>query len=615
MHQLLWSLTIVLIGCLAYPIAKKVGVPYLSNVIGIVIFAYITWLISNFTCFKTAVIIAFLIYIATLLPLTLKDPPKEIVRLEILTLFFFYLYVVYVLFNPYIFGGEKLMDVSVLTSIMRAKGMPPPDPNISGFRFDCYYYMGYIPIAAIATLTKTQPGVAYNLGLATVFTLTVSTAVEFSIRTKRWYLPLFLLAGNLCTIALLFLNPSKAFDFWAVTRVIPGTINEFPFATLTFRDLHPHLLDIPFELATLAALYEYYRRPKRSTAAVISMLIWFMATVNTWELPTYLALSAVIVRLEDIPTLAAFAIPFAPYLLKLHPYAVKGIGIVRYRTEIPYFIAAQPLYLIPLAVSFKRDWKLFTATLLAVLPFAYLFKFQLLLLTVPVIAVLLLRGERGFDERLILIVSLLFLAVEVFYVNDPYTGRIERLNTVFKTYEQAWIILSFACSGLRLDKRFLIPFLAILWLYPIGYLSTLHYVGTINGMAYTARYGEFYALRYLQMCPNGVLLEYPGRTPFSSYTYSSRVSSFTGLSAVLVRGGHELFWRYYWKGDIARLLYKRWRDVERMYRGNLSVMRRYNVKYVYYGYLERLHYRQRFKRLSLIYDDGLVKIYLTPWSN
>ena len=38
------------------------------------------------------------------------------------------------------------------------------------------------------------------------------------------------------------------FDYWAASRVIPNTINEFPLWTFVFADLHPHMIAMPFGL-------------------------------------------------------------------------------------------------------------------------------------------------------------------------------------------------------------------------------------------------------------------------------------------------------------------------------------------------------------------------------
>ena len=35
------------------------------------------------------------------------------------------------------------------------------------------------------------------------------------------------------------------FDYWRSSRVIPYTINEFPFWSFLYADLHAHLIDLP----------------------------------------------------------------------------------------------------------------------------------------------------------------------------------------------------------------------------------------------------------------------------------------------------------------------------------------------------------------------------------
>ena len=40
-------------------------------------------------------------------------------------------------------------------------------------------------------------------------------------------------------------QPLPPYDFWGPSRVIPWTINEFPFWSFLFADLHPHMIGIP----------------------------------------------------------------------------------------------------------------------------------------------------------------------------------------------------------------------------------------------------------------------------------------------------------------------------------------------------------------------------------
>ncbi len=621
----LWLLILAFVSFLARPISPK---PYLSKAIGLAVLTYIVWVFANFTNFIYASVLGTIVYTALFFRKIEKKELRSWLRFELIFAASFLLYLVYVSFDPRIFGGEKMMDVGVLSGILRSTGMPPIDVNLAGFRFDCYYYMGYVVVATLTALTKTQIGVAYNLGLATFFALTLATSIEFALDRGFKFLPFFLFAGNLASFLILvgslfhFVSPYKAFDFWTVTRIIPGTINEFPFATFTFRDLHPHLMDIPFQVTFLILLYEYWMCRDERLLGLMAFLLGFMTSVNSWELPTYALLLLLVAR--DLRYFLFF-LPFLPYLLKLHPHAVKGIGLVTSRTTIVRFLIAQPLVLVPLMFALTRDRRLILASLLS-LPLA--FDFQILPIIVPLL-LFAVKNRDDYEGVLLLVTSLLFLIVEIFYVNDPYPQKLERLNTVFKTYVQAWIILSFVsaivCNKFR-RKLPLMIFLAILWIYPVGFLAVHHsWNGTIDGMAYTD--GEYGALRFLQNCPNGVVLEYPGKSPFSSYTYAGRVSAFTGLQAVIVRGGHELFWRYYSEYDGKpwwKYLYERWKEANEIFEAKdlksvLPLLRKYHVRYVFVGKLEREHYPkaslEKFRAFRTIYDDGEVVVYEVTFLN
>ena len=646
-----WLVILTLLSVLSLPISSRLRVVYVSKAVGLISLSYIVWLLSNIIEFGKATLIGFAVYSVICLALIVRDRDgmmyriKDVIRFEVTFVVSFSMYLIYTAFNPDIFGGEKMMDVGVLSGILRSVGMPPIDVNLSGFRFDCYYYMGYLIVATLTSLTHTSIGVAFNLGLATFFALVLALSVEFAVRSNVRFLPLLLLSGNLASFLTLIgcaiqslgyihvqgLKPERAFDFWVVTRVIPDTINEFPFATLTFRDLHPHLMNIPFQILFLILLFEYVRLKDRRILAFLSFLLGFMFTVNSWEFPTYLALLTltliVLKRFKDIPLLSLSVVPFIPYHINLHPYAVKGIGIVANRTCLLNFVTAQPLILIPLAWIAWRSRKHFFAMLLPLIPIAFVLKFYVLPILIPVAflaGLSLMRRDDVFRDALIFISVLTLLLVEIFYVDDPYPEKWERLNTVFKTYIQAWIMLSFASAFIvsRLkDRRALIAiaiFIAILWIYPVGFLSTPNgFRGTIDGMAYTKMYGEYDALKFLQNCPNGVVLEFPGEKPFESYTYAGRVSAFTGLQSVVARNGHELFWRYFNKTTIS-MIYERWKDANRIYSATdintvTDLIKKYKIKYIYIGYLEREHYNsislKKFEGFKKIYDDGNVRIF------
>jgi YYY domain-containing protein len=72
-------------------------------------------------------------------------------------------------------GGEKWMELTFLNGILRSERFPPLDPWLAGFAIS-YYYFGYVMLAALTQLSGLAPSVAFNVGLATWFALTVVAA-------------------------------------------------------------------------------------------------------------------------------------------------------------------------------------------------------------------------------------------------------------------------------------------------------------------------------------------------------------------------------------------------------------------------------------------------------
>ncbi|MBP9072164.1 MAG: glycosyltransferase family 39 protein, partial [Caldilineaceae bacterium] len=87
------------------------------------------------------------------------------------------------------------------------------------------------------------------------------------------------------------------YNFWDPSRVLPATINEFPYWSFLFADLHPHMIGIPFTVLFLAlalTLIRSYDVDWRKSwprglglLAAFSLVLGTLASVNLWELPTY----------------------------------------------------------------------------------------------------------------------------------------------------------------------------------------------------------------------------------------------------------------------------------------------------------------------------------------
>ena len=75
-----------------------------------------------------------------------------------------------------ILGTEKMMDLAFLSSAAQSPNFPPQDPWLSGYAIN-YYYLGYVLLATIKVLSGVSVGVAFTVGLATIFALSAMTII------------------------------------------------------------------------------------------------------------------------------------------------------------------------------------------------------------------------------------------------------------------------------------------------------------------------------------------------------------------------------------------------------------------------------------------------------
>lgn len=191
---LVWVAAVVLIGWLAFPIAFVAlgGLPdrgyALARVIGLLLLAYIPWLFASTGVlpFTRGTILLALLLIGGLSLLLAWGRRGEISRfvrenagyiglVELLALGLFALMIVIRLGNPdvwdVIWGGEKPMDLTYFTAVLKAETFPPYDPWFAGGYIN-YYYFGFVFVGALTELLGIPPTIAYNLILPMLFSFT-----------------------------------------------------------------------------------------------------------------------------------------------------------------------------------------------------------------------------------------------------------------------------------------------------------------------------------------------------------------------------------------------------------------------------------------------------------
>jgi uncharacterized membrane protein len=250
---------------------------------------------------------------------------------------------------------------------------------------------------------------------------------------------------------------------------------------------------------------------------------------------------------------------------------------------------------------------------------------------------------------------LLVLGAELFYIRDVFGSR---LNTVFKLYYQAWLLLAvggaFSLYWLLREEAPLsaaapaepsteatdawaAPHAGLgkgVWagvtglillgalLYPLGATLSrtdgLSRAGrTLDGLAYARRDAtdDIAAANWLR--DRAGLTEVVVEATGNQYTQASRVAAWTGIPSVLGWAGHEVQW-----GRDGEELRQRQIDIDQAYTTEslaeaLAILQKYDVTYVFVGGLERGKYPaaglQKFEAgLTAVHRTGLSAVYRVP---
>lgn len=566
-------ITIPFLRFLSFPIARFASILTLT---------LISFFLAHFMNFRTA----FILTIALLLPIFLRKTNFKNFRLDESEIVFATVFAFFSLLrfmDPSIFDSEKFMDLAIINSILKSPSLPPNDPFLSGAKLDCYYYFGHVLGASIVLLSLSPPEIGYNIAVASLPAYTATMIYGIFKENRKFAIIAVLLtifSGNAYSF-LDFISRPFSLDYlyyWNSTRVIKGTINEFPYFSFIHADLHAHVFAIPMKTFLIALMLKNIKN------FMLPATLFAIFATNPWDFPFSMFLvvlfSAFSREKKPIIYSSLSLIPVAFYYDFMNLPRVDFF-ISAERTDLLQFLSYSATIL---ALAFFSLEKKALYSIPISLPLYFIS--PIIPLLVPICVSALISRDKS---------SPLMLTGAIAFIFPDFIVIDSRMNTVFKLYLTAWLFVSIGAL-IKLKeikngkKKAIIAVLLIIGLtYPIVATPIRYHSAafSFDGMKFTEIFGEYEALQWLKEREGIVIEEGCTQGVLCGYSYGGRVAVFTGNPAVIAWTNHEYQWRRNYE-----LIAERAEDVRRFfYSRNCEEMReiveKYNISYIFLGYEER----------------------------
>jgi YYY domain-containing protein len=365
-----------------------------------------------------------------------------------------------------------------------------------------------------------------------------------------------------------------------------------------------------------------------------------MPLINTWDVllyaPITLFFGALILwrNREEIrkPASWMFLVTIPPLSILVYlPFYLQlvtntgGISIVRTPSDPIQFLLVNGLFIAVFIVVLSQEMRKRPLYLLAVLPFALAGYYAAAIAAIPLVY-FILKNEKKIPDLLAILGLVILVLCELVYLKDSMGDTYFRMNTVFKCYLPAWLMLGIAAFSMvaawlqdwgnvpRIPVRLsaAATFVVIICLFATPFLVSFTYnygTGTLDGLAYLedTHPADAGAISFLRSLPgNELLVEAEG----GDYSYYSRVSSFTGIPSIIGMPFHE----YMWRGDKDGWFNTRPADIKKIYEQPdqaVTMMKKYNATLLYVGDSERERYNVTLPAAGLekIYSSRGTEIY------
>ena len=534
------------------------------------------------------------------------------------------------------------------------------------------------------------------------------------------FITLFLitLSGNFGILFQIIDNPSylmnpTRFDWWGPSRMMEPqfSITEFPFWTFLFADLHAHLIALPFTILAILVglnvctnlLKQEGIFTKKFIASFLSfaLILGSLSVINTWDYPTYLVISLFFIFIGIFTSLSSIqqkitklilissSLITISYLLYL-PYHLdntiytSGFHLSNEQTAISDFLSIYGFFLFILLSYFLLKTLNFYTSL--PIPRNLIFPISIILIsaitvilsftlyfgyfTVGIIVILIIMlklmipdlymnslGNRYYLFPLFFI--LLSLSICIFVDIFTIDNDINRMNTVFKFYNQAWILFSIGSAFLltilleSINSKLIFNnrIVTFFWIFLLGFFvinaSLFAIFGTTSRVnnRFTTEFKSLNGMEFMQYASytdtkaplwnpemNGLNLNHdlegimwirnniPGSPVIAEattephrYMWGNRISIYTGNPTVIGWGWHQTQQRT--SGESIEEINTRIQDVKVFFSTEnkklaQDIAEKYNIEYIYVGELEKIYYpKEGLDKFDFMIQQGFKKIY------
>ena len=417
---------------------------------------------------------------------------------------------------------------------------------------------------------------------------------------------------------------NQSYYYWDATRYIgyrpetnDKTITDVPSYSNIAGDLHAHYVDTIFVFVVISLLVammfsDKLKNTKKCLYSLNTILIGIFLGIqkmtNYWDFPIYIVvISASIIANNIMKYKCNKKNIFITLVQILELVFIEELITLPFSRDL--YISATEIKFTQVASPFCKLLVLWGFPIICYISYICFFVLNLLKSKENK----LINKIRSFkiSDIFILVIGIcalgLIILPELIYLKDIYSDEFKRANTMFKLTYQAYILFSFSVcyilikfiyeKGLKIKKVFAV-FLLLIQLSTLGYglnaikyeLKNFNKTDMANSELYIRNYypDDYIAIQWIkEYIDNSEII---AKSVDGSYTFSSRISVFTGNPTVLGGHGHEWIWRAE-NYQPPKEENERWNDINGLYLSKdpnyiRSIVEKYGISYIYFGNVE-----------------------------